>query len=360
MRATRIDINLDALERNARRLREQYGERGIGITAVTKGVCGDPAVARALIRGGIHSLGDSRLENLRRMRNAGISAEFMLIRPPLPSRAGEVVELADVSLNSELDVVRLLARQARDVSKVHDVILMVEGGDLREGIPAGQVTRAAAQVLEMEGVRLRGIGTNMVCLNGVIPTETRMAHFSATVAQVEQALGLTLETVSGGNSGNHGWLMATGDVGRVNHLRIGEAILLGRESTRRRRIPGLASDAFVVVGEVIEVQTKPSLPEGEIGLNALGHRPQREDRGLMRRAIVALGEQDVNLNALRPRAEADIVGICSDQLVLNDRGSRLKVGDAVVFDFAYGTLMRAMTSPYLGKRYLRGGDQATG
>lgn len=356
MTGTRIEINLDRIEHNARTLREQYAGRGIGITAVTKGVCGDPAIARAIVRGGIRSLGDSRLENLRRMRLAGVDAEFMLLRPPRPSRVAQVVALADISLNTELEVVRLLAAHARAAGRMHGVILMVEGGDLREGIMPRNLPEIVEQVATLKGVRLRGIGTNLVCLNGVVPTDEVMGAFSRLVDNLERDLDITLPVVSGGNSGNHNWVMSTERVGRVNHLRIGEAILLGHESTRRQRIEGLASDAFTVIGEVVEVKDKPSRPRGEQALNALGRRPEREDLGTIRRAIVALGEQDVALNALRPRINARIVGMCSDQLVLYDRGATLQVGDAVAFDVAYGTLMRAMTSPYMEKCYLRHGE----
>jgi len=348
----RIEVDLKRLEGNARLLRQIYGARGINITAVTKAVCGAPPVAAALGRAGIHSFGDSRLANIQRMREDGIDAEFMLIRPPMPSEAARVVRLANVSLNTELSVVRLLAKCAREADTTHGVILMVEMGDLREGIMPSCLHGVVEQILGMDGVRLVGLGTNLACLNGVVPTESKMSAFSTIVEGVERAFGLSLEIVSGGNSACHGWATSAVDVGRVNHLRIGEAILLGKETVHGQPIPGLATDAFTVVGEVIEVKHKSSRPYGEIGVDAFGRRPTFSDRGLMRRAIVALGEQDIDRDALRPRIQADIVGVTSDQLVLHDRGGCLRVGGEVRFDVGYGTLLRAMTSPYVAKAYL--------
>jgi len=352
--ATCIEIDLSRIEGNARTLRERYGARGVEIAAVTKGVCGDPEVAQALVRGGIGALADSRLDNLARMRAAGVQAEYWLIRPPRPSQVERVVALADVSLNTERATLRRLAEAAQKAGRVHQVILMVESGDLREGFLPAEVARAAEDAASLPGLHLRGLGTNLVCLNGVIPTPEVMSAFSALVEEVEGRVGRRMETVSGGNSGNHGWIMSAASPGRVNHLRIGEAILLGRESTRRRAIPGLAQDAFTVVGEVIEARDKPSVPTGEVGLNALGRRPAAASVGdaMMRRAIVALGEQDVTLHGVRPRIPVEVVGICGDQLVLADRAGRLHVGDAVAFDVSYTALLRAMTSPYLAKRYL--------
>jgi predicted amino acid racemase len=350
--STRIEIDLNRIESNARRLIQMYGARGIEITAVTKGVCGAPPIAAALVRAGIRSLGESRLDNIQRMRAARVLAEFMLIRPPRPTEAPRVVRLADVSLNTELSVLRLLAGHARALGKIHRVILMIEMGDLREGIMPARLDDIIEPVLALRGIHLAGLGTNLACLSGVVPTEAKMSEFCALVEGVEHDYGVSLEVVSGGNSANHGWVMSLADVSRVNHLRIGEAILLGRETVSRRAISGLATDAFTLVGEVIEVKDKPSRPYGEIGLDAFGRKPVLSDTGPMRRAIVALGRQDIDPNAICPRLPAEIVGACSDQLVLHDRSGGLRVGSEVEFDVAYGALLRAMTSRYIEKAYM--------
>lgn len=351
MSSTRIEINLNQIALNADNLIKTYETRGIEITAVTKGVCGAPAVAATLVRAGIRSLGESRLENIRRMRDAGVQAQFMLIRPPRASEVARVVRLADVSLNSEPSVVRLLAEHARALGKTHGIILMVEMGDLREGILPCHLDDVIEQILPLRSVRLVGLGTNLACLNGVVPTDAKMSELSVLAERVEARHDLALEIVSGGNSANHDWVASAEDVGRINHLRIGEALLLGRETVNRKPIPGLATDAVTLVGEVIEVKTKPSRPYGEVGLDALGREPVFSDKGPMRRVIVALGEQDIDQNAIRPQVQAEIIGACSDQLVLHDRSGSLQVGSRVSFDLGYAALLRAMTSPYIEKVY---------
>ncbi|MBN1402356.1 MAG: alanine/ornithine racemase family PLP-dependent enzyme [Anaerolineae bacterium] len=355
--SVRLRVDLNRIEANARRLIQMYGARGIAITAVTKGVCGAPAIAAALVRAGIRSLGDSRLDNIQRMRAAGIPAEFMLISPPAVSEVARAVRLADVSLNSEPSVIRLLATHARALGKTHGILMMVEMGDLREGIMPAELHDVIEQVLALRGVHLTGLATNLACLSGVVPTDAKMAAFSRLVARAEARFGLALETVSGGNSANHRWVMSGAEPGRVNHLRIGEAILLGRETVERRPIAGLATDAFTLVGEVIEVKTKPARPYGEIGQTALGRRPLVRGGEAMRRAIVGLGEQDVDPDAIRPRLQAEIVGACSDQLVLHDRAAALAVGSQVEFDVGYGALLRAMTSPCVAKVYIPRGAE---
>ena len=350
--STRIEIDLSRIEQNGRILRRQYAEKGIRVTAITKGVCGAPPVALALYRSGIRSFGDARLANLRRMRQAGIQAEYVLVRPPRLSEAEHVVDLADVSLNTELTVVSRLSEWALRKGVTHRVILMLELGDRREGILAADLDTAVEATLPLAGVSLAGIGTNLACLNGVIPSAEKMQRLSAEAARIEKEYGIALPVISGGNSANHDWLANTQDVGRINNLRIGEALLLGREAVRRRPIDGLSNDAFCLVGEVIEVKTKPSRPSGRTGLDAMGRQPVFQDQGSMRRAIVALGAQDIDPSGVRPRGDLDIVGACSDQLVLHDRAAALHVGSEVRFDLTYSALLRVMTSPYVHKAYL--------
>jgi predicted amino acid racemase len=349
--APRLEIDLSKIAHNARQLRALYGVKGIHVSAVTKGVCGSPRVARVLLASGIRSLADSRIANIRKMRREGINAQFMLIRSPMVSEAETVVDLADISLNSEPSVIRRLADCASRRGLVHRIVLMVELGDLREGILPADLGPAVEQILGLDGVELAGLGTNLACFGGIKPTEAKMQELSAIAESIECAFGIRLALVSGGNSANYQWFVSTRNVGRVNHLRIGESILLGCDTLTRTPIPGLHTDAFTLVGEVIELRTKPSRPYGQVTQDAFGHTPIFGDKGPVRRAILALGRQDVDIAAIRPRADVDVVGASSDHLILEVRDPGLEVGKEVEFDVAYGTLLRAMMSPYVEKVY---------
>jgi predicted amino acid racemase len=352
MSVPRIEIELDKLSHNARKLTALYGSKGIHITAVTKGVCGSLRIANALLNSGIRSFGDSRIANIQKMREGGIDAQFILIRSPMPSEVERVIEFADVSLNTEISVIRLLADQATKRGKTHRVILMIELGDLREGILPSDLEPVVKETLGMQGVKLAGVGTNLACFGGVKPTEANMQELSAIVDNLQRKFGIDFEVVSGGNSANYQWFVSTPDVGRINHLRIGEAIMLGCDTLTRERIPGLYTDVFTLVAEVIELKTKPSKPYGEIAQDAFGHVPIYEDIGNIRRAILALGMQDVDISAIKSRVKVNILGASSDHLILDARDSGLEVGMEVRFDVNYGALLRAMTSPYVEKVYL--------
>jgi len=349
----RLEINLTRLRHNAAQLCDRLGGRGIALTGVTKVTLGEPRVARALLAGGLTSLGDSRIENIRRLREAGIDAELMLLRSPQLSRIDEVVRWADISLNSELAVIRQLSEAAGRLQRNHRIVLMVELGDLREGIPLAELEAVVEQCLHLPHIELAGIGTNLTCLNGVQPDTTNMGQLSAAAQQLEQRFGLSLSIVSGGNSATLDWLHHNPDAGQINHLRLGEAIMLGRETLHGEPISGLYQDAFTLVAEVIEARKKPSVPTGHCGPNAFGQVPVIAERGEIQRSILSMGQQDIQLNGLTPAYPGfDILGASSDHLVLDSSRCPLRVGDEVRFHLNYSALLAAMTSPYVARHYI--------
>jgi predicted amino acid racemase len=352
MSTPRIEIDLGKIGHNASRLMELYGSRGIGISAVTKVVCGNPEIAQVLVKAGIGVLADSRIANIRKMRDAGVEAQFLLLRTPFLSQAESVVKYADLSLNSDLSVIRELSRFALMQHIKHRIILMVELGDLREGLMPSDVPGTVASILELDGIELAGIGTNLACFGGIKPDDEKMGQLSLMAKELENEFGLAPLIVSGGNSANYEWFMSTQDVGRVNNLRLGESIFLGCETLHRKPIPGLFTDAFTLFAEVVESSIKPSLPYGEVCQDVSGQIPEFEDLGRIRRAILGIGRQDVLVSGLTPRAEIDILGASSDHIIMNTGDMVYTAGDEVAFDLNYGALLSAMTSPYLEKKVI--------
>ncbi len=353
MTTPRIDIDLAKIAHNAKKLKGIYGSKGIGVIGVTKVVCGDPRIADVLVKNGINTLADSRITNIKRMREAGIKAQFVLLRTPL-SQAESVVKYADISLNSELSVVKRLSKFAVNNNTTHKIILMVELGDLREGLMPSDLEDTVKGVMSLEGIELAGIGTNLACFGGIKPDEEKMGYLSSLAGDIEERFGLTLEFVSGGNSANYTWFVSTEDVGRVNNLRLGESIYLGCETLYRTPIPGLYTDAFTLIAEVIESKIKPSIPYGEVCQDTFGNIPEFQDHGQIRRAILGVGLQDVLVSGLTPILDIDILGASSDHIILSAKQVDLKVGDEVVFNLNYGALLSVMTSPYVMKRYMNG------
>jgi ornithine racemase len=345
----RIEINLEKIRHNAMILKELYGKQGIQITGVVKGVVASPKVAKVLIESGIESLADSKISNIEKMKKAKLKATFILLRTPAMSEVQKVVEYADISMNTELEVIRALSTEAVKQQKIHQIILMVEMGDLREGIMLKDVPVLIQQVLMLPCIQIAGIGTNLACYGGVIPTEQKMRVFSSFVKNIKRKFSLKLPYVSGGNSANYNWLMDTKDVGAINNIRLGESIFLGRETVNGKSIPKLFSDAFCFIAEVIESKLKPSVPFGDQGRNAFGEIISFQDRGIIRRAIVGVGRQDILVSGLTPLKLFEILGSSSDHIILDAKKIDLKPGDEVAFSLDYGAILSAMTSPYVNK-----------
>jgi len=352
MKTPRLEIDLAKITHNARELKKLYGSKGIGIFGVTKVTCGDARIANALLKSGIHVLADSRISNIRRMRDAGVQAQFLLLRTPIPSQIDDVVKYAGISLNSELVVIKALSESAVRQNSTHKIVLMVDLGDMREGIMPSDLASTVEEVLTLDRIELVGIGTNLACLGGIKPNEKKMAALSSIATDIEKRFALTLEVVSGGNSANYEWFISTNNTGKVNNLRLGESIYLGRETLFRKPIPGQFTNAFTLVAEVIESKIKPSVPNGDVCQDAFGNVPEFVDHGQIRRAILGVGLQDVLVSGLTPRSEIEILGSSSDHLIINAKQIDLKVGDEVAFDLDYGALLSAMTSPYIAKRYI--------
>ena len=349
MSAPRLEVDLDKIHHNASTLVTRLAARGISVTAVTKASLGSPQIARTMLRAGVSMIGDSRMENIEAMRRAGISAPMMLIRAPMISDVHRVVRYADLSLNSELDVIRQLSCAAKAAGTTHGVVLMVELGDLREGIMPADLEHTAGLVLGMPNIELQGIGANLACHCGVSPDTRNMDQLSALARSVEAAFGVTLDIVTGGNSANLNWAFSGADSGRINNLRLGESILLGCEPLHRQPIDGLYTDAITLVAEVIESKIKPSKPWGEIAQTAFGEKAPPADRGNIAQAILAIGRQDVDPDDLRSPMGIDIIDASSDHLIIDCGHRPLPVGAEVRFQLNYSAMVRTMTSPFVTK-----------
>jgi predicted amino acid racemase len=349
----RIEVDLDLIGQNAQTLVRQLGARGVSVTGVTKAMCGLPALGRTLLAAGAVALGESRVENVERLRAAGIEAPIVLIRSPLPSQIERVVASADVSCNSDFEVIERLSAAAGAVGRTHGVVLMVELGDLREGMMPSDVPGVVGLCLALRSIRLHGLGTNLACRHGVVPDDRNMAELSALTESIEAQFGIELDVVSGGNSANLDWARDTNDVGRVNNLRLGESILLGCQPLRGTAITGLHCDAATVVAEVIESKCKPRRAWGERARTPFPPLDacDRDGDDCGWQSILAIGHQDTDPAGLSGPPGTRVLGASSDHLVVGS-DCRLAVGSEVRFRPSYSALVRAMTSPFVAQAFV--------
>lgn len=349
MATPRLEIDLAKIYHNARTLVDRLAIRGISVTGVSKATLGSPGIAGVLLQAGVSAIGDSRIENIEAMRLAQIPASMTLIRSPMLSQAERVVIHADLSFNTEIKVIRRLSLEAQKAHRTHGVVLMVELGDLREGILPDDLMGAVRETLSLPNIAFKGIGTNLACRCGVAPDARNMALLSELADSIEEIFGLSVDIVSGGNSANIPWVFSAADTGRINDLRLGESILLGCEPLHRTPIDGLHTDAMMLFAEVIESKVKPSKPSGDIAQTAFGEKPTATDRGDIRQIILAVGIQDIDPCGLQAPAGTKILGASSDHLILESDSYGLSIGAEMAFQLNYSALMRAMTSPFVTK-----------
>lgn len=347
-----LSIDCEKIAGNVRRMVELCSQHGIEVTGITKVFRGDPVLAKIYLDNGIRRIGDSRISNLRRMEK--LECEKWLIRMPFPSEAKEVVQWADVSLNSELDTLYALEAACEQLKLRHKVVLMYDLGDLREGyLDRDEIRAAADYIRSSKYLELYGTGTNLTCFSFVQPDTDKLQ----LLVDVAEEIGAD-RWISGGNSATLDLMLRGGIPREVNLLRLGEGLLFGRERAHYRYLEGTSNDAFILRAEVVECKKKPSMPWGTFGVNSYGEAPHFTDRGNRIRAICEVGRQDCDTETMWPvDPGVEILGASSDHLMLDvtDSQRTYKVGDTVEFRLGYFSLMRAYTSADVKKEYRNAG-----
>lgn len=348
----RIEIRPDALRQNFAVVRDLCAEHGIAISGVTKGVGGHPDVARLMLDAGIQSLADARLENIRRMRVGGITAPIHLLRPPGLGEIADAVRLTDLIFVSNRTTIDAIAHHARASGSRMKIAPMVDLGDMREGVPPGDLLSLTAHAHALEGIEITGLGTNFACHTGLLPTRENLAVFAGLVEQVETRIGRPLEIVSGGNSASL-LAMKRGEFPPViSHLRLGESLLFGIEAAQGSALPGTRRDGFLIAAEILETWDRDTDISGPRARNALGEAVTLKVSGRRHMAVLGIGAVDTAISGLSPvDPNVELLGFSSDHTVVDiSRARTFKPGDVLRFVPSYSALATAMSSPYLSSQ----------
>ena len=350
----KLESNLDAV---AKITKEQGG---CSLMIVTKGLCADKEMCKMVAKHpAVDFMADSRVANIKSYAYEARTNEAMtvLLRIPMHSEVADVVKYVDLSFNSELSTIRLLNEEAAKLGTKHNILLMIDLGDLREGIfyqDEDIIFETLEEILAMKNINLYGIGVNLTCYGAIIPKHDNLSNLVAIARKIEEKFGIKLQMVSGGNSSSI-YLIGKGELPEgINNLRLGESFLLGNDTAYGEKLPGTTGDALVLEAQIVELKEKPSLPIGEVGVDAFGQKPYYEDRGIIKRAIIAIGKQDTDIDSMEPLdPDVEILGGSSDHIILDVTKSSkgYKVGDIVQFVVGYGGMLKTATSPYVEKVY---------
>nr|WP_040543739.1 alanine/ornithine racemase family PLP-dependent enzyme [Metamycoplasma auris] len=338
---------------NVKKAIEICSKKGIEVLAVTKGFCGNKRMVELYYEAGIRYFGDSRLDNFEVYKD--IPGHKQLLRIPMISEIPRMLELCDSSLQGDINVIKKISEYviSRNL-KPHEIILMVDLGDRREGYLPEETLQITKQINELQGVKLIGLGCNFGCYGARIPSNELMAQFVALQHEIEDELKIKLSHMSGGNSLSLHMVWENRMPKEINFLRMGFAMIFGTEDMYRLTIDGMYRDAFYCEAEVIEVDYKSSLPVGACGIDAFGHVPYFKDIGDIKRLILGIGKLDTMFDAMFPRDKnLKILGGSSDHLIINAQDSKItyKPGDIVAFDLDWGSLLYLFNSNYVKKEF---------
>lgn len=351
-----LRIDLEGLRHNIMVIKGWMNDHCANWTVVTKVLCGHTDTLRALQMLGVRSMGDSRLDNLKAIEKITPDLETWYLRVADMSSVHDVVELADVSLNSEIEVIKALNKEAQKINKIHSVVIMIELGDLREGILPGSLIKFYRDIFELPHIKVIGIGANLGCLSGAVPTIDQFTQLSLYRELLELKFNRKLPILSAGSSAVLPLLLEGSLPKSINHFRIGEAIFLGTDLINEGTLPGLRDDAVILEAEIAEIKEKGLVPLVETSTISPFEKDQPENeytpgqRGY--RAIVSVGQLDTEVSGLTPlNPQYQIAGASSDVTVVNigDDADNLKVGDTIKFKLNYSAFLRVMSGKYVEK-----------
>ncbi|SIO13653.1 alanine racemase [Algoriphagus halophilus] len=353
-----LTLNKTKLKTNFEFLKKLFDEKSISWGVVSKLLCGNRTFLEELINLGVREIHDSRISNLAMVKTINPDVQTVYIKPVSKRNVGKMVEFADVSLNSELDTIHWISEEAVLQKKKHKIIIMVETGDLREGVMGEQLVEFYSQIFQLPNIEVIGLGTNLNCLNGVMPSTDKLIQLSLYKQIIELKFNKKIPWVSAGTSVTIPLILNHQLPLGINHFRVGETLYFGLDLFEEKLIEGMKADVFELHAEIIEMQEKPMLPVGNLAANPQGEVAEIDTELYGKssfRAILDIGLLDVDPKYLIPKDQSfEILGASSDMIIINlgENPAEYKVGDTLNFELKYMGALGLLNSDYVDKKVI--------
>lgn len=353
-----VTLDRSKLEYNFNFLEKLFKENHIDWAVVSKILCGNSIFLKELLDLGIKEVCDSRIENIKVIKELNPNVQTVFIKPPSAGQIEEVVKYADVSFNSESETIKLLSKEAVRQNKTHKITIMIELGDLREGIMGDHLMEFYDSVFKLPNIEVTSIGANLNCLHGVMPSQDKMIILCLYKQLLEVKFNRKIPWVTGGTSVVLPLLLKNQIPKGINHFRIGEALFFGNNLFDDTDIEGMEQNIFTLYSEIIEITKKPKVPFGVLSTNPSGEMLDinEDDYGKHSfRAILDVGLLDVNPEYLHPSLKGiEIVSASSDMMVvdLGENESNLNVGEKLSFTLDYMGALQLLNSDYITKEVI--------
>jgi len=351
-----IELDSGKLRHNYNFLNSLFRQHNIDWGIVSKLLCGNRTYLQELLSLGIRQVLDSRVSNLKMIKLLDPDIQTIYIKPPAKRAIKSVIEYADLSLNSELSTIGLLSEEAGRQKKTHGIIIMIELGDLREGIMGEDLMGFYEKVFRLDNIHIMGLGANLSCLNGILPNRDKLIQLSLYKQLIESRFNKKIPLVSGGTSVSIPLLKMKQIPAGTNHFRVGETLFLGNDLLNEKPYRGMKQDVFKLYAEIIELVEKPMVPTGPVGSNVQGESPEFDPGDIGKtsyRAILDIGLLDISTDHMEPFDKDIKLGGASSDMIVVDLGHKkpkYKVGDLIPFKLSYMGILGVMNSRYIDKR----------
>lgn len=351
-----IKLNRKKLQHNYSFLQNLFQSRNIEWGIVSKVLCGNRLFLNEIVNLGVKEIHDSRISNLKTIKELCPDVQTVYIKPPAKRSIAKIVKYADVSFNTEIATIKMLSDEAVLQNKTHKIVIMIEMGDLREGVMGEDVISFYEQVINFPNIHISGIGTNLNCLSGVMPNQDKLIQLSLYKQLIEARFNIKIPWVSGGTSVSIPLILKNVRPMAVNHFRIGEALFFANDLFTGKIIEGMESEVFKLYAEIIEITQKPDIPSGELGANVAGNVFEINDKYDLGtsslRAILDIGLLDMQPQYITPEDDSiTIIDASSDMLVIDISNSdtKYKIGDLISFNIKYMGALYLLNSDYIEK-----------
>lgn len=354
-----LTLNYEKLKKNFEYLDKLFKRRNINWSVVTKLLCGNKEYLQELLKFDITQICDSRITNLKIVKQIKPNVETVYIKPPAKRSIKSVLQYADISMNTHLETIKLLSKETQEQNKVHKIIIMIELGELREGVMRDDLIDFYSSVLNLKNIEVVGIGANLSCMYGVLPSYDKLIQLSLFKQLIEAKFNTKIKYVSGGSSVTIPLIFRKLLPKGINHFRVGETLFFGTDVYNNTRLKEMETDVFTLYAEIIELYEKPYVPDGELGTNMEGHSITFDEKSLGKtsyRAIIDVGVLDVDKKHIIPVDKTcSIAGGSSDMFVVDlaENANNYKVGDSLKFRLDYFGALRILNSKYIEKRIIR-------
>ncbi len=346
----------DRLKHNYDFLQSLFDPKGIEWGVVTKLFCGNKEILREVINLGVKEVHDSRISNLKTAKEINPDVQTVYIKPPPKKIISEIIKYADVSFDTDISTIKLLSEEAVRQNKTHKIIIMIEMGDLREGVLRDDLIDFYEQIINLPNISISGLGTNLNCLHGVMPSSDKLIQLALYKQIIELKFNCEIPYVTGGTTVTIPLILRDDLPKGINHFRVGEALYFGKDLFSDGTIDGMYDSVMELYTQIIELNEKPVVPSGELGVNPYGEKAEIDESQYGKtshRAILDIGSLDIDPKYLIIPDDEDIsiIDASSDMLVI-DVGNNKKgyqVGDMITFKLKYMGALGLMNSNYIDK-----------